>query len=105
MDSYRPSRLVTVLNPQGLHARPADMIVRLAMRFQSKIEIVRDGKRFDGKSILSLMTLAAEQGTQLLLQADGPDAEEALAALDALFERGFNEMEVSEPAEDSSSDG
>lgn len=105
MGSHRSSRLVTIRNPQGLHARPADMIVRLALQFQSKIEIVRNGERFDGKSILSLMTLAAEQGTQLLLQAHGPDAEEALAALESLFGRGFDEMEVTEPAEDSSSDG
>ena len=105
MGSYRSNRLVTIRNPQGLHARPADMIVRLALQFQSQIEIVRNGERFDGKSILSLMTLAAEQGTQLLLQANGPDAEEALAALESLFGRGFDEMEVTEPAEDSSSDG
>jgi phosphocarrier protein len=81
------------------------MFVRLAMRFESNVEIIRDGERFDGKSILSLMTLAAEQGTQLLLQAQGPDSEEALAALADLFARGFDEMGISEPAKDSSSDG
>jgi phosphotransferase system HPr (HPr) family protein len=105
MASCHATRLVTVTNPQGLHARPADMFVRLAMRFESTVAIVRDGDRFDGKSILSLMTLAAEQGTQLLLQAEGPDAEEALQALAKLFARGFDEMEISEPAKDSSSDG
>lgn len=80
------------------------MFVRLAMRFESTIEIVRGGDRFDGKSILSLMTLAAEQGTQLLLEASGPDAQEALDALAELFGRGFDEMNVAEPAEDSQSD-
>jgi phosphotransferase system HPr (HPr) family protein len=81
------------------------MVVRLAMQFESTIEIVRDGDRFDGKSILALMTLAAEQGTQLLLQAEGPDAGEALDALAKLFGRGFDELGISEPAKDSSSDG
>jgi len=80
------------------------MFVRRAMQFESSIEILRDGDRFDGKSILSLMTLAAEQGTQLLLQAEGPDAEEALQALAELFGRGFDEIEISAPANDSSSD-
>ena len=105
MASCRSNRLVTVCNPQGLHARPADMFVRLAMQFESTVVIVRDGDHFDGKSILSLMTLAAEQGTKLLLQAEGPDADKALEALAELFGRGFDEMEVSQPAKDSSSDG
>jgi len=74
------------------------MLVRLAMEFESTIEIVRGADRFDGKSILSLMTLAAEQGTQLLLEAEGPDADEALEALAQLFGRGFDEMGISEPA-------
>jgi phosphocarrier protein HPr len=105
MAERRTHRLVTVRNPQGLHARPADMFVRLALQFASHIEIVKDGERFDGKSILSLMTLAAEQGTELVLRADGPDAEEALDALAELFGRGFDELGVSEPANDHSSDG
>jgi phosphocarrier protein HPr len=105
MAERRTHRLVTVRNPQGLHARPADMFVRLALQFASHIEIVKDGERFDGKSILSLMTLAAEQGTELVLRADGPDAEEALVALAELFGRGFDEMGVTEPANDHSSDG
>ncbi len=104
MAGCRSARIVTVTNPQGLHLRPADMFARLAMQFESTIEIVREGDRFDGKSILSLMTLAAEQGTQLLLEASGPDADEALDALAELFGRGFDEMDVTEPAKDSSSD-
>jgi phosphocarrier protein HPr len=103
MAERRTQRLVTVRNPQGLHARPADMFVRLALQFASHIEIVRDGERFNGKSILSLMTLAAEQGTELMLRADGPDAEEALEALAELFGRGFDELGVTEPANDQSS--
>lgn len=98
-------RLVTVCNPQGLHARPADMFVRLAVQYASHIEIVKDGERYNGKSILALLTLAAEQGTELVLQADGPDAEEALVALAELFGRGFDEMGSSESVDDPDSDG
>jgi phosphotransferase system HPr (HPr) family protein len=88
-----------------MHLRPADMLVRLATQFESSIDVVRAGDRFDGKSILSLMTLAAEQGTELVLEAKGPDAEAALEALAELFGRGFDEMDVSRTAQDSSSDG
>ncbi len=104
MAGCRSSRVVTVTNPQGLHARPADMFARLAMQYESSIVIVREGDRFDGKSILSLMTLAAEQGTELLLEASGPDADEALEALAELFGRGFDELDVAQPAKDSTSD-
>lgn len=99
MVEHCTQRSVTVRNPQGLHLRPADLIVRIATQFTSHIEVVKDGERFDGKSILSLMTLAAEQGTELVLQARGQDAEAALDALAELFGRGFDEMGVSEPAD------
>ncbi|MFO7902823.1 MAG: HPr family phosphocarrier protein [Pirellulaceae bacterium] len=105
MGSYRSSQRVTVLNPQGLHLRAADMIVRAAKQFESTIEIIQGEEQFDGKSILSLLTLGAEQGTQLLVRTDGPDAEEALTALAALFARGFDEATVSEAAKDSQSNG
>jgi phosphocarrier protein len=81
------------------------MFVRLALQFTANIEIVKDGEHFDGKSILSLMTLAAEQGTELVLRARGPDAAVALDALAELFGRGFDEMGITEPASDQSSDG
>ena len=105
MATNRTSRVVTVRNAQGLHARPADMLVRTAMRFESAITIIKDGEQFDGRSILSLMTLGAEQGTQLLLRAEGPDADLALQALAELFVRGFDEMGINEPAKDPSTDG
>lgn len=81
-------RRVTVINPQGLHARPAHALVQLANKFEADIEIVKQGERVDGKSILSILTLAAVQGTQLVLRATGPDAEAALDALVELFEHG-----------------
>jgi phosphotransferase system HPr (HPr) family protein len=98
MVEHCTQRSVTVRNPQGLHLRPADLFVRMAMQFTSHIEIVKDGERFDGKSILSLMTLAAAQGTELVLLARGQDAEAALDALAELFGRGFDEMGITEPA-------
>lgn len=92
MNKESISSTVTVLNPQGLHARPADLLVRLANQFQSSIEIGKQGEWVDAKSILSLLTLGAAQGTELKLQASGPDASEAVAAVKDLFGQGFNEL-------------
>jgi phosphotransferase system HPr (HPr) family protein len=83
------SRRVTVINEQGLHLRPLDMFVKCAGQFDAKIEVVKDAERADGKSILSVLTLVAEAGSELLIEATGHDAEEALAALVALVESGF----------------
>lgn len=85
------SREVVVANSQGLHARPADLLAREARKWQSRIELVADAQRVDGKSILELLTLAAEAGTRLVVEATGPDAGEALEAIGSLFERNFNE--------------
>ena len=85
------SREVVVANSQGLHARPADMLAREARKWQSRIELVADAQRADGKSILEVLTLAAEAGTRLVVEATGPDAREALEAIGVLFERKFNE--------------
>ena len=97
MTQITASRTVTVVNPQGLHARPVDLFVKLAVQFKSKIEVVKAGVRVDGKSILSVLTLAAEQGTQLSIEATGHDAEEALEALTGLIESGFAEEEEVNP--------
>ena len=85
------SREVVVANAQGLHARPADLLAREARKWRSRIEFVADSQRVDGKSILELLTLAAEAGTRLVVEATGPDAREALEAIGGLFERKFNE--------------
>jgi phosphocarrier protein HPr len=85
------SREVVVANRQGLHARPADLLAREARRWQSRIELVADSQRVDGKSILDVLTLAAEAGTRLVVEATGPDAREALEAIGSLFDRNFNE--------------
>ena len=80
-------RRVIVSNPQGLHARPAHALAQLANRFQASIQIVKDGEPVDGKSILSILTLAAAQGTELVIRATGPDADAAVDALVALFQQ------------------
>ncbi|MCE9632212.1 MAG: HPr family phosphocarrier protein [Planctomycetia bacterium] len=87
------SREVVVINAAGLHARPADLLAREARKWQSRIELVNDAQRADGKSILELLTLAAESGTRLVVEATGPDAREALEAIGSLFEKRFNERD------------
>lgn len=84
------TRVVIVKNPEGLHARPAHMLAKLAGTFSSQIEIIKAGEPVDGKSILSILTLGAEHGTELTVSAIGPDAEEAVGAIAHLFESEFH---------------
>ena len=93
MDEQLAAQTVEVVNPQGLHARPANLFVRLANEFQSTIEVVKDGERVDGKSILSVLTLVASQGTRLAIEARGPDADNAIKALVGLVSDGFEELD------------
>jgi phosphocarrier protein len=86
------SREVVVGIEQGLHARPADLVAREARKWQSRIELVAERQRADGKSILDLLTLAAESGTRLVVEATGPDACEAVEAIGRLFDRNFTEQ-------------
>ncbi len=85
------TRTVTIKNRAGLHTRPAAAIVKTAARFQSDFLIVKDQFEINGKSIIGVMTLAAEQGSVLELRFNGPDEEKAAAAVVDLFERGFDE--------------
>lgn len=82
---------VTVKNRAGMHTRPAAALVKTAARFQSEFTICKDGMEINGKSIIGVMTLAAEQDSTLLLRFEGPDEEQAKAAVVDLFERGFDE--------------
>lgn len=91
MSETKATRTVVVTNPQGLHARPADLFVKTASRFVSKVELIKGQERVDGKSILSLLTLAAVEGTRLSIEAVGPDAQQALDALAELVEHNFAE--------------
>lgn len=82
---------VTIVNPLGLHARAAARFVHVASRFASAIRVGRQGREMDGKSIMGLLLLSASQGTAITIAAEGPDESEAVAALCALVERGFDE--------------
>ena len=86
------SRKVTVINKAGLHARAASKLVELTSMFASKVQVGHD-KLVDGKSILSLMMLAAARGTELTIEASGPDEEKALEATVALINNRFGESE------------
>jgi len=80
-----------ILNSLGLHARAAAKFVHTAGAFQSHIRVARGDREVDGKSIMGLLLLAAGRGSAIRITADGPDEHEALAALCALIERGFDE--------------
>lgn len=95
-DSPLARRQVEITNEYGLHLRPADKFVRLAHQFQSEIRIFYKGNEYNGKSILDLTTLAAECGTRLELEARGPDAEAAVAALADLVLARFHETDEGE---------
>ncbi len=83
---------LTVLNRAGLHTRPAASLVKLSAKFKSELQLVRDGFPINAKSIIGVMTLAAEQGCKLLLRADGNDEEEAINEISKFFESGFGEI-------------
>ncbi len=83
---------VIVRNRAGVHTRPAAAIVKTAARFQSNFVIEKDGYEINGKSIIGVMTLAAECGSRVLLKFDGGDEQEALQEMVALFENGFGEL-------------
>jgi phosphotransferase system HPr (HPr) family protein len=83
------SRVIVIRNSQGLHARPAEMFVRLARQFKSRIELVHEERRVEAQNMIDLLTLGAGPGTELLLEADGDDAEAAVDALARLVENGF----------------
>lgn len=84
-------RIFTVANKLGLHARPAALFVQEAARYKSSIFVVKDGLEVNGKSVMGLMLLAAENGSRLTVKADGPDEAVALAGLAEIFDRKFDE--------------
>lgn len=87
------SAKVKVLNEAGLHARPSSELVKTASKFKSEFYIKMYGYKVNGKSILGVMTLAAECGAEMELLLDGPDEEEALEVLVNLFKNKFNTVE------------
>lgn len=101
MSECTAAAIVQVVNPHGMHLRPADLFARTAMRFKSKVTVSFEGQQIDGRSIVELLMLAARQGSQISISTAGDDAEESLAALVQLVEQGFGELETEPPQETS----
>jgi phosphocarrier protein len=87
------TRKVIICNRRGLHARAAAKFVALAERYGSSVDVIKDGQEVSARSIMGLMMLGAGKGAEIQLRAEGPDAKEALDALTALVEAGFNEQD------------
>jgi phosphocarrier protein HPr len=88
-----PSVSAEIINKLGLHARAAAKLTHLAGNYQCEIWISRSGRRVNAKSIMGVMMLAAGQGTSVLIEAEGADAEQAIAALTRLIAEKFGEGE------------
>lgn len=88
-----PSAEATIVNRLGLHARAAARLTQTASGFRSEIWLTRNARRVNAKSIMGVMMLAAGKGARVLIEAEGTDAEAAIAALQALVARRFDESE------------
>lgn len=86
-------KTITIKNKLGLHARAAVKFVNLANRFGASVKIIKDGNEIDGKSILGILTLAAVQGSEIVLHVSGKDEDSALKALADLINNRFDERE------------
>jgi phosphocarrier protein HPr len=84
-------RAAKIRNRLGLHARAAVKFVQLASKFKAEIKVIKDGTDVNGKSIMGLLTLVAAFGMEIVIVAEGSDAEQAVAALGALVDGGFDE--------------
>jgi phosphocarrier protein HPr len=87
-------RRAEIVNPLGMHARPAAEFVKTASKFKSAVQVSKDGLSVNGKSIMGVMMLAAERGSFMEIRTDGDDAAVAMDALLALVAAGFNEMHL-----------
>ncbi len=85
-------KVVKIVNKAGLHTRPAATIVKLASKYKCEFYISKNGLNINGKSIIGVMTLAAEMGSQLILTFDGEDEEAAAKEIIEYFDRGFDEI-------------
>lgn len=91
MPDHELSRVITIKNELGLHARAAAVFVRLSCKYSSDIKLIKDGYEVDGKSILGVLSLAAIKGSELQVITRGGDAEKALKDIEELIENGFGE--------------
>lgn len=82
-----------IINKLGLHARPSALLVSTAAKFDSEVYFTKNGLRVNGKSIMGVMMLAAEQGSEIIVEADGTDEESAVDALIDVISSGFSEID------------
>jgi phosphocarrier protein len=87
------NRNIEIINKLGLHARAAAQFVQLASSFSSHIEIEKDNRRVNAKSIMGVMMLAAGKGSEIILYTEGEDEEESMKQLEQLINNRFNEEE------------
>lgn len=92
MTETRVARTVKVVNPKGLHARPASKIAKLTQGFDAQTTISHGGETAEAESIMDLLMLAAVPGAELVVEVEGPDANAALTAIVDLIDRGFDEV-------------
>ena len=90
MDNIATTRL-TIINDLGLHARAATLLVQTASRFESDLYISKDGRQVNGKSIMGVLLLTAGKGTELEMEAVGPDCTELIKAIEKLVKNKFGE--------------
>ena len=81
----RIEKELLVKNPQGLHARPAALFVQIVSKYNSVVTISKDGERVNGKSIMGILTLGAQQGSTVRIEADGDDANEVVGELETIL--------------------
>jgi phosphocarrier protein HPr len=86
-------RKLEIKNRLGLHARAAASLVQTVNRFSAQVILSKDGQTADGRSIMGILTLAAPQGSKVLVEASGEDAEQAVRAIERLIDKKFNEAE------------
>ncbi len=90
-DGVRITKNFVIINELGLHARPAMLLVQAISRLNCSVQIEKEGLEADAKSIMGVLTLAAEQGSQIIVRAVGPDAEKAVHAIEKLIAEKFGE--------------
>lgn len=86
-----PEVTVVLPNPSGLHARPAKVFAKAASASTSEVTLVKDGREVNAKSVLSVLTLDCHKGDEIVIRAEGPDAEATLQELGALVASGLGE--------------
>jgi len=84
-------KIFQINNKLGLHARPAALLAQTAAKFESKVSIIKDGQAVDGDSILGIMMLAAEFGSEITVMINGKDEKQAIRKIEELFKRKFDE--------------